>query len=50
MSEDQPAQETSIPMCKDNEQRLAEMRRQLESMFSTLDLVHAALSSCDRQQ
>lgn len=40
MSEDQPAPETSIPIIKDNEQRLAKMRRQLEGMFSTLDLVH----------
>ena len=40
MSEDQPAPETSIPIIKDNELRLAKMRRQLEGMFSTLDLVH----------
>ena len=41
MSEGQPAPETSIPIIKDNEQRLAaKMRRQLEGMFSTLDLVH----------
>src|SRR5579862_7087583 len=40
MSEDQPAPEKTIPIIKDNEQRLAKMRRQLEGMFSTLDLVH----------
>ena len=40
MTEDQPAPETTIPIIKDNEQRLAKMRRQLEGMFSTLDLVH----------
>ena len=31
---------TPIPIIKDNEQRLAKMRRQLEGMFSALDLVH----------
>ncbi len=41
MNEDQPAPETTtIPIIKDNELRLARMRRQLEGMFRTLDLVH----------
>jgi hypothetical protein len=41
MTEDQPVPETTtIPIIKDNELRLARMRRQLEGMFRTLDLVH----------
>jgi hypothetical protein len=41
MTEDQHVPETTtIPMIKDNELRLARMRRQLEGMFRTLDLVH----------
>jgi hypothetical protein len=39
--EDQPvAQTATIPIIKDNELRLAKMRRQLEGMFRSLDLVH----------
>jgi hypothetical protein len=30
----------SIPLIKDNEQRLAKIRRQLEDMFRSLHLVH----------
>ena len=45
MTEDQPAPETTtIPIIKDNELRLARMRRQLERMFRTLDLVHDEIS------
>lgn len=41
MTEDQPApQTTTIPIIKDNELRLARMRRQLEGMYRTLNLVH----------
>ena len=41
MTEDRPTSKaTAIPIIKDNEQRLARMRRQLEGMFRTLDLVH----------
>ncbi len=41
MTEDQPAPETTtISIIKDNELRLARMRRQLEGMFRTLNLVH----------
>lgn len=41
MTEDQPApRTTTIPIIKDNELRLGKMRRQLEGMFRTLDLVH----------
>jgi hypothetical protein len=39
--EDQPTLgTTTIPIIKDNELRLARMRRQLEGMFRTLNLVH----------
>jgi hypothetical protein len=41
VTEDQPAPETTtIPIIKDNELRLAKMRRQLEGMFCALDLAH----------
>jgi hypothetical protein len=41
VTEDQPTPEiTTIPIIKDNELRLARMRRQLEGMFRTLNLVH----------
>jgi hypothetical protein len=41
MIEDQPApQTTTIPIIKDSELRLARMRRQLEGIFRTLNLVH----------
>ncbi len=41
MTEDQPApQSTTIPIIRDNELRLARMRRQLEGMYRTLNLVH----------
>ena len=33
-----------IPIIKDNEQRLAKMRRQLEDMFRSLNLVHDEVS------
>lgn len=41
MTEDQIApQTTTIPIIKDNELRLAKMRRQLEGMFNHLNVVH----------
>ena len=41
MTEDQPKpQTTTIPIIKDNELRLAKMRRQLEDMFRSLYLTH----------
>jgi hypothetical protein len=41
MTEDQPVPETTtIPIIKDSELRLAKMRRQLEGIFRTLNLVH----------
>jgi hypothetical protein len=33
-----------IPIIKDSEQRLGKMRRQLEAMFRSLDLVHNEVS------
>jgi hypothetical protein len=45
MTEDQPTpQTTTIPIIKDNELRLAKMRRQLEDMFRSLDLIHDEIS------
>jgi hypothetical protein len=45
VTEDQPAPErATIPIIKDNELRLAKMRRQLEGMFRALDLVHDEIS------
>ena len=41
MTEDQTA---TIPIVKDNELRLARMRRQLEDIFRNLDLVHDEIS------
>jgi len=35
---------SSIPIIKDSEQRLAKMRRQLEDMFRSLNLVHDEIS------
>lgn len=35
---------TTIPIIKDNEQRLAKMRRQLEAMFRSLDIAHDEVS------
>ena len=41
MTEAQPAPvTTTIPIIRDNELRLARMRRQLEGMYRTLNLVH----------
>lgn len=41
MTGDQPAAHTAtIPIIQDNELRLTKMRRQLEGMFRSLDLVH----------
>ena len=43
----------TIPIIKDNELRLAKMRRQLEGMFHSLDLVHdeiAVASEAARSQ
>jgi len=41
MTGDQPEPQTAtIPIIKDNELRLAKMRRQLEDMFRSLHLVH----------
>jgi hypothetical protein len=41
VTEDQPApRTTTIPIIKDNELRLARMRKQLEGMFRSLNLVH----------
>jgi hypothetical protein len=45
VTEDQlAAQATTIPIIKDNEQRLAKMRRQLEGMFSHLYVIHDEIS------
>lgn len=38
----QPA--ATIPLARDNELRLAKMRRQLEEMFRKLDLIHDEVS------
>ena len=38
----QPA--ATIPLARDNELRLAKMRRQLEEMFRKLDLIHDEIS------
>ena len=35
---------SSIPVIEDSERRLAKMRRQLEDMFRSLDLVHDEIS------
>jgi hypothetical protein len=41
VTEDQPIpQKETIPIIKDNELRLAKMRRQLEDMFRSVHLVH----------
>jgi len=41
MTEDQPAPATTtIPIIKDNELRLAKIRRHLEGMYRALNLVH----------
>jgi hypothetical protein len=41
VTEDQcTPQTTTIPIIKDNELRLAKMRRQLEGMFRSLELIH----------
>jgi hypothetical protein len=41
VTEDQPIpQNTAIPIIKDNELRLAKMRRQLEDMFRSVYLAH----------
>lgn len=53
MTEDHPTPQTTIPLIKDNELRLAKMRRQLEGMFRSLDLVHdeiAVTSEAARSQ
>ena len=47
LTEGQPAtQARDIPILKDNELRLAKMRRQLEEIFRSLDLVHDEISVC----
>ena len=47
MTEGQPTpQARSISILKDNELRLAKMRRQLEEIFRSLDLVHDEISVC----
>jgi len=49
MTEDQPvAQTATIPIIKDNELRLAKMRRQLEGMFRSLDLVHDEIAMASK--
>ena len=41
VTEDQPKpQTTTIPIIKDNELRLAKMRRQLEALFRSVNLAH----------
>jgi len=53
VTEDQPKQQTTVPLIKDNELRLTKMRRQLEGMFRSLDLVHdeiAVASDAARSQ
>ena len=41
MTEDQPKPHTpAIPIIRDNELRLSKMRRQLEDMFRSLDMLH----------
>lgn len=45
MTEDQlTPQTTTIPIIKDNELRLAKMRRQLEGMFNHLNVIHDEIS------
>ncbi len=45
MIENQPSPKTAtIPIIKDNELRLAKMRRQLEDIFRSLHLVHDGIS------
>jgi hypothetical protein len=45
VSKDQPTtQTTTIPIIKDNELRLAKMRRQLEEMFRHLNVIHDEIS------
>jgi hypothetical protein len=45
VTEDPPiSQDATIPLIRDNELRLAKMRRQLEGMFRSLDLVHDEIS------
>jgi hypothetical protein len=39
-TDESPLHTTTIPLIRDNELRLAKMRRQLEGMFRQLDLVH----------
>lgn len=39
-TDDSVRQATTIPLVKDNELRLAKMRRQLEGMFHHLNVVH----------
>lgn len=39
-----PPQTTTIPLIKDNELRLAKMRRQLEGMFNHLRIAHDEIS------
>ncbi len=45
MTEDQiTPQTTTMPIIKDNELRLAKMRRQLEGMFNHLNVIHDEIS------
>jgi hypothetical protein len=43
-TDDSIVQPTTIPLVKDNELRLAKMRRQLEGMFHHLNVVHDEIS------
>jgi hypothetical protein len=43
-TDDSVPQGTTIPLVKDNELRLAKMRRQLEGMFHHLNVIHDEIS------
>ena len=43
-TDDSLVQATTIPLAKDNELRLAKMRRQLEGMFHHLNVIHDEIS------
>jgi hypothetical protein len=43
-TDDSIVQATTIPLVRDNELRLAKMRRQLEGMFHHLNVVHDEIS------
>ena len=43
-TDDSVPQATTVPLAKDNELRLAKMRRQLEGMFHHLNVIHDEIS------